>query len=298
MKYLIVIIFFVLEVVAMDTAKWQKELDKLSDFDRNIIVNKGTERAFSGRYLDTLISGTFNCKVCNTPLFRSKDKFDSKSGWISFDDIIASNVKELPDQDGRRTEIVCANCGAHLGHVFHGEGFTDKETRHCVNSASVNLTKKAYFAGGCFWGVEHLFAKQNGVISATSGYMGGKLPNPSYEDVVYKNTGHLEVVEILYDPTLISYENLAKFFFEIHDPEQTDGQGPDIGEQYLSAIFTSDQEERKIVEKLIGELESKGYQIATTIRELAQFYKAEEYHQNYYEKTGKKPYCHTHIKRF
>ena len=159
-------------------------------------------------------------------------------------------------------------------------------------------TKKAYFAGGCFWGVEYYFNRQDGVLDALSGFMGGHTLNPTYQDICYKDTGHLEVVEVNYNPGLISYENLAKLFFEIHDPTQTNGQGPDLGSQYLSAVFVSDDEEKIIVENLIQKLENSGFHIATKILEKQKFYVAEDYHQYYYQKTGKTPYCHAYKKRF
>ncbi|MBD3807485.1 MAG: peptide-methionine (S)-S-oxide reductase MsrA [Epsilonproteobacteria bacterium] len=158
--------------------------------------------------------------------------------------------------------------------------------------------KEAYFGGGCFWGIEYLFSKLDGVADAVSGYMGGTKENPTYHDVCYHNTGYIEVVKVVYDPQIISYENLTKYFFEIHDPTQTNGQGPDIGYQYISAVFTSDEEEKKIVEKLIKELESKGYKIATKVFDNTPFWKAEEYHQNYYDKNGHFPYCHRYTKKF
>lgn len=156
----------------------------------------------------------------------------------------------------------------------------------------------AYFAGGCFWGVEYFFTQTKGVLKATSGFMGGHLKYPSYEDVCYKDTGHLEVVEVQYDSQIVSYEELAKLFFEIHDPTQANGQGPDIGEQYLSAVFVSDENERKTIENLINLLEQKGLHVKTKILEKSEFYPAEQYHQNYYFKTGKAPYCHKYTKRF
>jgi methionine-S-sulfoxide reductase len=158
--------------------------------------------------------------------------------------------------------------------------------------------KYAYFAGGCFWGVEYHFNKQEGVLDALSGFMGGHTKNPTYQDICYKDTGHLEVVEVKYDSDKINYEDLAKLFFEIHDPSQTNGQGPDIGSQYLSAVFTSDDEEKKTVEKLIKQLEESGLHVATKILEKQEFYKAEDYHQYYYSKTGKTPYCHSYTRRF
>lgn len=158
--------------------------------------------------------------------------------------------------------------------------------------------KKAYFAGGCFWGVEHLFQKKEGVVSAVSGYMGGTVDDPSYEQVCSKTTGHLETVEVTYDPDRVSFEELAKYFFEIHDPTQANGQGPDIGPQYLSAVFYTTQEEKEITEKLIEILKGKGYQVVTELIPAGRFWKAEEYHQDYYEKKHQQPYCHFYQKRF
>lgn len=294
-------------LMAQDMKPWTTQLNKLSTFEKNVIVNKGTEHAFSGKYVNTSDEGVYKCKVCDTPLYTSGDKFSSECGWPSFDDAIPGAIKEVPDADGRRTEIVCANCGAHMGHVFKGEGYTKKNTRHCVNSVSLNFDKKkatastlqkAYFAGGCFWGVEYYLEKLKGVKEVTSGFMGGKLKNPGYYDVIRKNTGHLETVEVLYDPKKVSYETLAKTFFEIHDPTQTDGQGPDIGSQYLSAVFVSTKAERKTIEKLIKILESKGLKVATKVIPVAPFYSAEQYHQNHYMRKGGTPYCHRRVKRF
>jgi peptide methionine sulfoxide reductase msrA/msrB len=157
---------------------------------------------------------------------------------------------------------------------------------------------KAYYAGGCFWGVEHLFQQKEGVISAVSGYMGGSLENPTYQDVLTGRTGHLEAVEITYDPARVTYEELTKFFFEIHDPTQVNGQGPDIGTQYLSAVFYSNQEEKQITQELINILQSKGYNVATKLISAETFWTAEEYHQDYYIKKNQQPYCHVYKKIF
>ncbi|MBE0513499.1 MAG: bifunctional methionine sulfoxide reductase B/A protein [Sulfurimonas sp.] len=293
---------------ASELKPWSSKIQKLSQEEKSVIINKGTERPFSGKYTNEKSRGVYTCKVCDTPLYDSGDKFDSGSGWPSFDDAIESAIKRIPDADGRRVEIVCANCGAHLGHVFEGEGFTSKNTRHCVNSISLNLVKKpdikdenlsyAYFAGGCFWGVEYYLQKLNGVKEVISGFMGGHIKNPSYYEVVRSNTGHLEAVEVIYDSNVISYEEIAKTFFEIHDPTQTNGQGPDIGEQYLSAVFISSEEEREIVETLIEKLEANGYRVATKILNSSEFYAADESHQDYYDKKGSEPYCHGYVKRF
>jgi len=114
----------------------------LTNEERAIIIDKGTEAPFTGLYNDHKEEGIYSCKQCGEELYRSDDKFSSGCGWPSFDDKIQDNVKELPDADGRRVEIVCQNCGGHLGHVFRGEGFTSKNTRHCVNSISLEFSSK------------------------------------------------------------------------------------------------------------------------------------------------------------
>jgi len=157
---------------------------------------------------------------------------------------------------------------------------------------------KAYYAGGCFWGVEHLFQGKDGVLNAVSGYMGGSLDNPTYQDVLTGNTGHLEAVEITYDPDQVSYQELTKFFFEIHDPTQANGQGPDIGAQYLSAVFYSSGEEKKIAQELIDLLKDNEYDVITKLIPAETFWIAEEYHQDYYVKKNQQPYCHVHRKKF
>lgn len=116
--------------------------NKLTDEEIRVIENKGTEMPFSGKFNSFYEEGVYKCRKCNTPLYKSEDKFNSGCGWPSFDDEIEGAVKRVPDADGRRVEIVCANCGGHLGHVFEGEGFTDKNTRHCVNSVSLDFEAK------------------------------------------------------------------------------------------------------------------------------------------------------------
>ncbi|MCX7959769.1 MAG: bifunctional methionine sulfoxide reductase B/A protein, partial [Deltaproteobacteria bacterium] len=204
----------------------EEKYNKLSPEEEYVIIHKGTEKPFSGKYYKFNEKGIYHCKRCGNPLYRSEDKFDSGCGWPAFDDEIKGAVKHQKDADGIRTEILCAKCGAHLGHVFIGEGFTEKNIRHCVNSISLTFSpikkekemKKAYYAGGCFWGVEYLFEKKKGVIEVLSGYMGGHKKNPTYEEVCSNTTGHREVVEVTYNPEEISYEDLTKYFFEIHDP--------------------------------------------------------------------------------
>lgn len=284
----------------------RKAYSKLSAEQEKVIIHKATEAAFSGKYNEFFEKGIYHCKRCNASLYRSDHKFSSSCGWPSFDDEIKGAIKREIDADGKRLEILCENCGAHLGHVFEGEGFTVKNVRHCVNSISMTFvpeeenpqTAKAYFAGGCFWGVEYFFEHKEGVAAAVSGYMGGFMKDPSYQDVTFGNTGHLEVVEVTYDVSKMSYEDLAKFFFEIHDPTQANGQGPDIGEQYLSAIFFNNEEEKRTAHLLIDILKDKGYKVVTQVIPTSTFWKAEEYHQNYYDQKKSKPYCHAYKKKF
>jgi len=159
-------------------------------------------------------------------------------------------------------------------------------------------TDVGYFAGGCFWGVEHFLEMMPGVIDVESGYMGGAKDSPAYEEVSSGETGHAETVRVTFDPKQIGYAAVAKRFFEIHDPTEVDRQGPDIGTQYRSAVYVTNAEQRAAVDELIGKLKANGYAVATTVHDAGQFWLAEEYHQNYYAKTKKTPYCHTPVPRF
>lgn len=288
-----------------------EKYNPLTAEEERVLVRKGTERPFTGRFNDHKASGTYVCRRCNADLYRSSDKFDSECGWPSFDDEIEGAVLRVPDADGRRTEIVCANCGGHLGHVFEGERLTEKNTRHCVNSVSMDFvpdektggsaaekTETAVFASGCFWGTEHFLRQVEGVRSTESGYIGGVKDHPTYEDVCSGTTGHAEAVRVVFDPDRVTYEDLARVFFETHDPTQVNRQGPDIGTQYRSAIFYANEAQKETAEKLISILKEKGYPVATELAPADRFWKAEEYHQDYYRKTGRAPYCHSYRKLF
>lgn len=279
--------------------------NNLSEFEKFVLFEKGTEPPFTGEYENHFEKGIYVCKNCGIPLYNSNDKFHSGCGWPAFDDEIPGAVRKQLDRDGKRTEIVCAYCGAHLGHVFYGEGFTPKNVRHCVNSVSMKFIPEGqkppidrmFFAGGCFWGVEHLFKQLDGVVDTRVGYMGGHRKNPTYEQVCTGLTGHYETVEVIFDPLKIDEETLVKYFFEIHDFTQENGQGPDIGEQYKSVIFYTNKKQKEVAEKIKDEL-SKKYKVATQIKKASDFWLAEDYHQDYYEKTGKAPYCHYRRKIF
>ncbi|MGE5342064.1 MAG: bifunctional methionine sulfoxide reductase B/A protein [Candidatus Omnitrophota bacterium] len=279
------------------------EYNPLTPEEERVIVFKGTELPFTGKYYKNTARGYYTCRRCDAPLYKSEQKFDSDCGWPSFDDEIYGAVKRLPDPDGVRTEIECARCGAHLGHVFLGEGYTPKDTRYCVNSVSMNFvpiekTERAIFASGCFWGTQYYLEKQRGVLETTVGFTGGHTPNPTYKEVCTGTTGHAEAVEVVFDPSLIHYEQLARLFFETHDPTQVNRQGPDIGEQYRSEIFYLNDRQKEVALKLIDILKAKGMNVATRVTKASTFWKAEDYHQDYYTKNNGTPYCHIYTKRF
>jgi peptide methionine sulfoxide reductase msrA/msrB len=284
-------------------------LDKtasLTPVAKRIICDKATEYPHTGSYNHVVTQGTYLCRRCGFSLFRGSSQFSSGCGWPSFDDNIVHAVKQVPDSDGRRTEILCGRCDAHLGHVFTGEQFTQKNLRHCVNSASLDFvpdsqvldTEEAIVAGGCFWGVEHFLKQIPGVLHVESGYTGGRTLEPTYEQICQGNTGHYEAVRVLYDKEKTDYHQVLKRFFEIHDPTQKTGQGPDIGQQYQSAVFYYNQEQLEEAELLIQMLRKRGYQVATHLLPVQTFWPAEDYHQDYYAKHRKAPYCHRPENRF
>lgn len=286
---------------------------KLNPEDAKIILAKGTERAFCGNLLDNKKEGVYVCKLCGLPLFRSDDKFDSGTGWPSFfQPFDKAHIRyERDDSYGMvRTEIMCNRCGGHLGHVFE-DGPKPTGLRYCLNSASLDFVEKkdgkvdfppasrpvktetAYFAGGCFWGVEDRFQQTAGVIDAVSGYMGGKTKNPTYKQVCYEDTEHAETVKVVFDPARVSYSQLLERFFKYHDPTQLNRQGPDIGDQYRSAIFTTTPEQQEAVKMFIAEQQKtdrfKSREIVTQVvsaDNAGPFYEAEEYHQDYHLKHG------------
>jgi len=295
------------EKIYKTDADWRKIL---TPEQYRIMRQKGTERAFSVKcpLPPKGQSGIYQCVACGTDLFRYDNKFESGTGWPSFWEPVSElNIQLLPDNSLgiERTEVLCARCDAHLGHVFD-DGPPPTGKRYCINALALKLSmsekikshnsqQKATFAGGCFWGVEAIFAEQKGVISTRVGYTGGDFKNPTYEDVCSDKTGHAEAVEIIYDPAEISYEKLLDVFWSIHNPTTPNRQGPDIGSQYRSAIFYHTPEQKDQAAHSKERLEKSGKfkrAIVTEIVAAKEFYPAEEYHQQYFKKQGVKPACH------
>ncbi len=268
---------------------------ELSPEEERVIVRGGTEPPFSGEYTDHFEEGTYICRRCGAPLYRSEDKFHSGCGWPSFDDEIPGAIKRRPDPDGRRTEISCASCGAHLGHVFTGEGFTPKNVRHCVNSISLRFlpaAERIVLGGGCFWCTEAVFRRVPGVISVTPGYAGGFVPHPTYSQVCEGSTGHAEVVLVEFDPRQVSLREILEVFFACHDPTSLNRQGNDVGTQYRSIILCSSDLQREEVEAIVREVSRRfDRPLMTEVELLKDFYPAEDCHFRYFERYPDQPYC-------
>ena len=181
---------------------------------------------------------------------------------------------------------------------------TDESNRRAAPGAGAagsdeapETTQTATFAAGCFWGVEATFRKVPGVVDTAVGYAGGHTDSPTYEQVCSKTTGHAEVVQVEFDPATITYDGLLEVFWRCHDPTQLNRQGPDSGTQYRSAVFYTDDEQKRITESLIGKLKEKGLKVVTQLAPATIFWPAEDYHQDYLERTGR-PSCHVRNKRF
>jgi len=262
-----------------------------------VMIECGTEPPFSGEYNDFWEPGAYHCAACDALLFRSDTKYEHGTGWPSFFESAAENALDyLEDRSAGmvRTEIRCAACGAHLGHVFD-DGPPPTGRHYCVNSAALVFRKSApdsaavgvetaAFAAGCFWGVEEKFGRLPGVLETVVGYTGGHTEHPTYEIVSTDTTGHAEAVRVTFDPGRISYADLVRAFFSFHDPTQLDRQGPDVGRRYRSAIFFHSDEQRKQAAAIKSELEQSGRfhaRLVTEIVPAGPFTPAEEYHQKY-----------------
>jgi len=262
-----------------------------------------TEPPFSGKYNNHFEKGTYVCAACKASLFRWETKYDHGTGWPSFTSPISDDSIEYREDSSfsmKRIEVRCAACGAHLGHIFD-DGPAPSFEHYCINSASLDFIpgektsaskpETAVFAAGCFWGVEFKFRGIKGVKDTEVGYTGGTTEDPDYGQVCTDRTGHAEAVRVTFDPSIVPYEDLVRFFFAIHDPTQVNRQGPDAGTQYRSVIFTADEAQKETAQKVMDELRASGRftkPIATGIVPASKFTRAEETHQRYYEKNKKK----------
>lgn len=283
--------------VEKSVAEW-RELLTAEQFQ--IARQKGTERAGSGEFCERHEPGLYGCVCCGTPLFDSREKFDSGSGWPSFTQPVQENAIKYEKDTSfgmTRVEVMCNVCDAHQGHVFP-DGPEPSGLRYCINSASMQLlttelsTATAVIGGGCFWCTEAVFQRVKGVQRVESGYAGGQIANPTYREVVSGRTNHAEVIKVTYDPNELAYADLLRIFFSTHDPTTLNRQGYDSGTQYRSIIIAREEEERKTAEAVKAEMaELFDDPIVTEIKLGDAFYKAEADHQNFYNENQNQPYC-------
>lgn len=313
------------------TAESDEKLKKmLTPQQYRVVRENATEPPFKNAYWDNKRQGLYVDITTGDPLFGSQDKFDSGTGWPSFTKPV-SREKIVEKKDSAhglsRVEVRTKGSDLHLGHVFD-DGPQPERRRYCINSAAMRfipveyLEKEGYgaylhlfeikegaqpaeqlapskretatFGAGCFWGAEAAFREVKGVVATAVGYMGGALVNPTYEDVTTDKTGHAEVVHVEYDPAQVSYERILDVFWNIHDPTTPNRQGPDVGSQYRSVIFFHMPEQEIAARRSREMLERSGKvrgRVVTEIAPAKTFYRAEEYHQRYYEKAGVKPSC-------
>ena len=296
-------------MIKITEAEWKYRLTPEQYY---ILREKGTESPFTGEFVLTKEKGIYRCAGCGEELFTDGMKFDSHCGWPSFDrEIAGGKIIQTEDNSNgmTRTEISCAKCGGHLGHIFN-DGPTKTGQRYCVNSVSLSFEPQnpnvipsqketITLAGGCFWCIEAIFEELRGVEKVISGYSGGNLANPSYKAVCSGKTGHAEAVQITFDKSKISLNELLEVFFALHDPTTLNRQGADVGTQYRSAIFYHNDVQRLTAENTVKTLnDNKAFEnpILTEVTAYSKFYEAENYHQEYYELNKEQPYCKAVIK--
>jgi peptide methionine sulfoxide reductase msrA/msrB len=293
--------------------------NRLTPLQFAVTQNDKTEPPFENDYWNNKKDGLYVDVVTGEPLFSSWDKFDSGCGWPSFTKALDQKlITEKIDRkfNTTRTEVRSTLGDSHLGHVF-ADGPPPTGQRYCINSASLRfipatdletegygefsaLFKKsehesATLAAGCFWGVEEIIRTFPGVINTTVGYTGGITVNPTYKDICRGDTHHAEAIEVIFNPAVLSYEDLLKLFFRLHDPTTLNRQANDRGTQYRSAIFYHSEEQRKMAQKVKDEINASGQwskPIVTEITEAQKFYPAEDSHQDYLQKNPDGYHCH------
>ncbi len=288
------------EKVVKTQAEWKAQL---TPEQFHITQEQGTERPFSCALNEEHGKGVFYCVCCQNPLFLSNAKFDSGTGWPSYNQPVSTkSVTITRDESGGmvRDAVSCKRCGAHLGHVFE-DGPKPTGLRYCTDGTALIFQEKilpktlakATFAAGCFWCEGAVFQGVKGVQEVVAGYSGGKEANPTYEQVGSGKTGHAESFEVYYDPAVLSYQNLLRVYFASINPTQVNGQGPDSGAQYRSIIFYRNENERKLANDYVTDLMKSGkYSLPITveIKPFERFWQAEDYHQNYVELHPENPY--------
>lgn len=288
--------------LVLSDAEWKKVLPP----DLYAVARHAdTERAFTGTMWKSDTKGTYYCAACGLKLFKSDQKFVSSCGWPSFfeqDNKSSITFKDDNSYGMHRIEALCGRCGGHLGHLFD-DGPEPTGKRYCMNAVSLDFVPDAtetkgnletiVLGGGCYWCVEAVYENLQGVEKVESGFAGGTVANPSYEEVCTGTTGAAEVVQITYDKTKTNLDEIFQVFFTVHDPTTLNRQGADVGTQYRSAIFYKDEAQKKAAESVIADLNKEVYnnKIVTTLEPFKAFYKAKDYHQNYYENNKNQPYC-------
>ena len=294
-------------------AQWKEQLGS-ERFE--ILRHQGTERPGTSEFLKNKKDGVYVCAGCNLPLFFANTKFESGTGWPSYFDAIKPNLAEDVDTSHgmRRVEIHCVRCNGHMGHVFE-DGPKPTGLRYCVDGLSLNFVEtkdyatlaedaaeatpidqlaSAVFAGGCFWCTEAVFEPVDGVLEVVSGYAGGSKETADYKKVSGGSTEHAEVIRILYDPKIVSFDTLLELFFTVaHDPTTLNRQGNDVGKQYRSTVFYKDDAQKQQVQQYIDKLQASGKfdkPIVTKLEPLEAFYPAEDYHQDYVKLNPSNPY--------